>query len=503
MDQKKLITEFCQDLKLENIFLFSEQTSDEFRKYTHEHKTSGGKKIWLMNVIKSLYNNIDFYKSSINTLFFEPNNPWLNNLNKYIGPINIKLFPNTNEYIIPTTKLSLENKLNNVKTTIDNFINNNQFKEKLYSYITNKLTPFNNLKYKVFIDERGAPIKHMSVAWCKCWEIIHSHNLLDNYNPLYNVFCNAEFPGSFIFAISHYLKTKNLPFNWVANSLYEENMDKKGTLDALTDQWGLYKNYKSHWLMNKEMDGNILKKDVIEYIENKLSNSIDLYTSDIGIAMNEKTFNKQEYVEANLNLAQIICALKTLRSGGNAIFKMFLFFTPFNMSLLYVVSKLFKEFYITKPISSKPANSEFYIVAKGFNSNNKDPVINQLTDILYNWDETKLDNRMNTVITPIEKSFYAKLILCSYELYTRQIEFVKENVFVSKSYFEREAMSTTEKLYYRQYKEKYSFEKFINYCQRNNKPIYSIYNLRNEIKEKFYEEFVKNKIVFTRQAHTI
>ena len=52
--------------------------------------------------------------------------------------------------------------------------------------------------------------------------------------------------------------------------------------------------------------------------------------------------------------------------GGHFVTKQFTFVTPFSRSLIAIVASLFDETYITKPKTSRPTNSEVYLVGKGF-----------------------------------------------------------------------------------------------------------------------------------------
>ena len=47
-------------------------------------------------------------------------------------------------------------------------------------------------------------------------------------------------------------------------------------------------------------------------------------------------------------------------------------FTPLTLKLLYIIYYHYEETYIYKPLTSRPANSEKYIVAKKFNGIHSD-----------------------------------------------------------------------------------------------------------------------------------
>ena len=64
---------------------------------------------------------------------------------------------------------------------------------------------YSDLRVKIYADYEGLdhPITN---SWMKLWEIIISMNLLPNNSN--TVFCNAELPGNFIYALNMLLKYK-------------------------------------------------------------------------------------------------------------------------------------------------------------------------------------------------------------------------------------------------------------------------------------------------------
>jgi hypothetical protein len=49
------------------------------------------------------------------------------------------------------------------------------------------------------------------------------------------------------------------------------------------------------------------------------------------------------------------------------VIKIYTYFTDYTLSLLIILSLVFDYTYIAKPLTSKPTNSELYVVCKGFN----------------------------------------------------------------------------------------------------------------------------------------
>lgn len=75
--------------------------------------------------------------------------------------------------------------------------------------------------------------------------------------------------------------------------------------------------------------------------------------------------NIQEILSKQLLLCQFLTALSTLRTGGHFVCKTFDLFTPFSVGLVYLLYLSFDRISLFKPVTSRPANSERYIVCRG------------------------------------------------------------------------------------------------------------------------------------------
>ena len=203
---------------------------------------------------------------------------------------------------------------------------------------------------------------NVTLAWIKCYEMLEEFQLINDQKTI-TVFDNASFPGSFICSIHHYCYTKrNTQLKWWANSLLEKNVDN---YLPLGDKFSLYKNYKENWLMDTEHNGDITDISVQKHIYDKLHNKIDLYTSDLGFDVSQN-YNEQERLHVRGNIAQILSGLLVLKKGGSMITKQYTAFEPITLSIMYLLALLFDEVYWCKPLSSKEANSETYLVCKGY-----------------------------------------------------------------------------------------------------------------------------------------
>ena len=223
-------------------------------------------------------------------------------------------------------------------------------------------------------------------ASLKMYELLMRLNLVD-CNKLadnqLNSFSNAELPGAFIIAINYYMKTKcsGKGFNWLASSYLPEAAAKTGNVTILEDKFKLYAMNRDRWLMGprpnalpeglEDITGDVTDPNTVITlglgVKTRFTNTTGalLYTSDAGIDVTGDYAGQEENTSA-INYGQIISGLLALAPGGNFVTKQYTFFTPFSRSLIALVAGFFEETYITKPVTSRPGNSEIYLVGKGF-----------------------------------------------------------------------------------------------------------------------------------------
>jgi hypothetical protein len=208
-------------------------------------------------------------------------------------------------------------------------------------------------------------------AWLKMYELmIFSDKSFDmSSKKILTAFHNAELPGAFISAVNHYMATINpeVTYDWCASSYWPSDSNT-----ALEDAYCMYENNKTRWLMSSESpiaNGDMMHKSTILYIVEKVRKTfpygVDLYTSDAGMELNGD-YDNQEEITMKLNFGQIVCGLLCMADGGVFITKQYTFYCEFNRSLIIALSAMFDRFYIAKPRTSRPVNSEIYLVGHGF-----------------------------------------------------------------------------------------------------------------------------------------
>ncbi|XP_065333184.1 cap-specific mRNA (nucleoside-2'-O-)-methyltransferase 1-like [Cloeon dipterum] len=118
----------------------------------------------------------------------------------------------------------------------------------------------------------------------------------------------------------------------------------------------------------KDGDGNIYKPaNISHFQEHVLANAggkgVHFTMADGGFSV-EGQENIQEILSHRLYLCQCLVALSITRPGGHFVVKLFDLFTPFSAGLIWLMRRAFREICIFKPNTSRPANSERYLVCK-------------------------------------------------------------------------------------------------------------------------------------------
>ena len=252
------------------------------------------------------------------------------------------------------------------------------YKDRRYSKASYLFESFNCEKANVANLSKNINITN---AWMKAYEIFDHYELMlipeKGIPPKEFVhFDNASFPGSFILAAHHYMNTKssigNL-YKWYASSLVN---DTEVVKDHLEDEYCLFKNYPNRWLMSKKNNGDVSNPLNLLDFQKRLPR-VNLYTSDLGFDVS-KNYNSQETLHIPAHYGQLLCGLMVLKQGGHMVVKQYTLFHETNLSNLATLTHFFEEVYICKPATSKPDNSETYLIGKFFRGNISDIIISKM-----------------------------------------------------------------------------------------------------------------------------
>lgn len=116
-------------------------------------------------------------------------------------------------------------------------------------------------------------------------------------------------------------------------------------------------------------DGDVYRPDNLEEFRKFVLESTD--QKGIHICMADGGFdvagqeNDQEWLSKRIYLCECVAALSVLREGGHFVCKLFDVFLRYSVGLIYLMYLAFDQIAIFKPVTSRPANSERYLICKG------------------------------------------------------------------------------------------------------------------------------------------
>ena len=296
----------------------------------------------------------------------------------------IKIYE-TNEIPISFINLKENNELKYYKNQLDEIPNSKDW--DLNKKLTNNYELIHMSNYKRKENNSISLYNPLSRSYYKMIEILHDFNILDNYKHK-NIITGhlAEGPGGFIEAIVNKRRNKNDKYH--AITLKSVRKEIPGWRKA---KFLLEKNTNIHIHYGKDDTGNLYNlENIIDYAV-KIQNKCDIVTADGGFDFSIN-FNLQEQLSSHLIFCEIVTALTVQKIGGVFICKIFDSYCKITVDLLWLLSCVYDKVIITKPYTSRPANSEKYIVALGYRGINT-TYLNQLYQIIIRWNKMDEENK--------------------------------------------------------------------------------------------------------------
>jgi 23S rRNA U2552 (ribose-2'-O)-methylase RlmE/FtsJ len=182
----------------------------------------------------------------------------------------------------------------------------------------------------------------------------------------------AEAPGGFIEAL-HTIRKNNRK---TQNKLYNDHYFGS-TLHPRDNSVPSWNKIKKKHLDNVHLFYNDLYETY--KIENLNTNTIDIGTADGGFDFSGD-YSKQEIQSFRIIFSETLSLLKYLKKGGVIIIKLFDIFSIFKLKFIYLIASFFHNSYLYKPFTSRPANSERYLICRNYKGLNP-KLINSLDEI--------------------------------------------------------------------------------------------------------------------------
>ena len=280
------------------------------------------------------------------------------------------------------------------------------------------------------IKKGGYPIcniKPLSRSYFKMIELIMMMNLEDEFPENMKTFHLAEGPGGFIEALCHSRKNNE---NDIYYGMTLQN-DSATSIPGWKKSSEFLSKYKKVKIVNgQDGTGDLTNAENLKYCWDHYKNSMDLITGDGGFDFSID-FNRQEISSTKLIFCQIAFAIAMQKKNGCFIIKFFDTFTQPSLDLLYILSLMYKDIYLTKPNTSRCANSEKYIVCKYFKLNSSFSLVKKFYNILSNFHDTMYIKRFLNIDLPY--IFYAELEELNAIYGQRQLETISTTLQIIKN----------------------------------------------------------------------
>jgi 23S rRNA U2552 (ribose-2'-O)-methylase RlmE/FtsJ len=326
--------------------------------------------------------------------------------------IKVKFEKYNDDNTQPYISKSLSKYLNNTKQDISNYLSNWDIMKRYtnpYEFIHTNLP---NFSFSI------SKIKPISRAFFKITELYNTFNILDINKPI-TTYHLAEGPGGFIEATA-YLRKNKLDKYYGITLIDKTNTNIPG--------WRKSENFLTNnpnVIIEKGFtgDGNIYNEENFLDCVNKHKNSIDIITGDGGFDFSNN-FNNQECAAFRLIYTQMVYAISMQKYGGTFILKIYDIFLKSTLEILYILSTFYTNIYITKPNTSRYANSEKYLVCTDFRYSNTNYIAQKFHDtlkVLNNIDFTKYQIR-SVINIPIQLYFINQIEEINAILGQQQIE---------------------------------------------------------------------------------
>jgi 23S rRNA U2552 (ribose-2'-O)-methylase RlmE/FtsJ len=405
---------------------------------------------------------------------------------QYLMP---KSFPKTMNYKIhlleepekPQESYGFEQKLNDYRNQIDS-INASVWK-KVRWYIND---------YDFLVKD---PI--INRAFYKYWEIINEFDIFDNYNSSDIILHCAEAPGGFIQGSNIFLQLEQQPeiivplppkYSVDDDGFMTLNKKKKNKKEykiytiSLNKDLPQYKSYNLpsynrnvinkyvHVTYGKDNSGDINNPSNIDDIIT-LTNKKKFYLITADGGFDEGTdFNNKEQLHFRLILSEVYSAITLQKQGGNFILKLFDIFTVPSIQILYLLSMCYSEVYVYKPKTSRPTNSEKYIICKNFclsseiqsdYTNTLNSLIKELKSKDWKYTSFNLFDNLPDEFRKFVKNVNKCLLenQCSY--LDQAIELCNSETFVEKYDSQINELIEKRKLIFKNWEENYNLNSFV------------------------------------------
>lgn len=240
--------------------------------------------------------------------------------------------------------------------------------------------------------------KTISRAYFKLWEMIHDFNIFNNLVE-YKTAHIAEGPGGFIECLVDYFKKYCINYSEI-HGITLKSHEKKIPCWKLSKAFALSNRIK----LFQKNNGNLYNiQNITEFVHHVGVGTCHFITGDGGFDFSAD-FNNQEKQSFRLMISQVYTALCLQKRQGHFILKVFDIFSLETIQIISLCASCYEEFFVIKPNTSRPANSEKYILFSKFKESN-DAVKNTLKALIKGNECANLSNANFTSIFKLLTKF--------------------------------------------------------------------------------------------------
>lgn len=248
------------------------------------------------------------------------------------------------------------------------------FKEHITCFYENRKWD----RYKKFVNEyelifttcHGFPsLSHYlptSRSFFKLWEVLHDFEPLFRLQEPTPQTCAflAEGPGGFLEA---YIEKRRRSCPQARDILYGNTLrseDKNVPVWKILPEHIHEHDFRTAY--GQDHTGNICHFPNLGHMIAQIGpGTCSLITADGGFDFSAD-FNNQESMCMHLIVAEIYAALQLQMQDGRFFLKLYDIYTPASFQILYILKTFYRDVYMIKPLTSRPANSEKYVLCSGF-----------------------------------------------------------------------------------------------------------------------------------------
>jgi cap2 methyltransferase len=286
-------------------------------------------------------------------------------------------------------------------------------------------------------------------AFAKMYEMLCAYDLVapSRDTPKYHTLHLCEAPGAFICATNHYIQSRfpRLEWKWRACSLnpyFEGN-----NTDAMVDDDKFINETAGNWYFGEDDTGDMRLRENIEgaiAAAKAMDGPLLLVTADGSVDCSDVP-NEQEEFTAQLHYCETVAALGALDVGGCFVLKMFMLFEHSSIGLIYLLSCLFQDVSVCKPVMSTPGNSETYIISRGFLGISKEYLDVLLANTGKEWPTDEMGEKKALIsLDSMAQEWMDKMVECGIYFSRLQGSVIKRNLRLFDEFTRQEGQAVSQ-----------------------------------------------------------